>query len=68
MKARYGLFVCLECRDNPSDDCGDACSLSWAAELPPLWADDDELPTCSCCGRVAQLVTPFVPLEVALAG
>jgi hypothetical protein len=55
-----GVFVCLACRDEPGDDCGDTCAMSFVHELPPVW--DDFWPTCSCCGREAQLVTPLVPL------
>lgn len=61
----YAEFVCVACRDEPGDACGDACGASWADELPPLWAStpEDWRPTCRCCGSVAQLVSPLAAVE-----
>jgi hypothetical protein len=61
----YALYICETCRDEPSDECGDACATEWPDELAPVhsvyW------PTCRCCGGPAHLVTVLVPLDRALA-
>jgi hypothetical protein len=59
MPAEYAVYICEACRDEPSGDCGDACAMPWADELPPQGL---ELPTCRHCGRSAQLVTPLAPV------
>jgi hypothetical protein len=61
MPAEYGLYVCEPCRDDPGEDCGDACATTWTDELPPLW-DKSFWPTCRCCGRSGQFVTPLAPI------
>jgi hypothetical protein len=62
MAARYGLFACPSCSgDEPSDDCGDSCSLPWPDELSEL----DYWPACKCCGRPAHLLEALVSHDAA---
>jgi hypothetical protein len=56
---RYGVFVCLACRDEPSDECGDSCGTPWPDYMPPM--DCEEFwPLCGCCDAPAQLVAPLI--------
>jgi hypothetical protein len=69
---QYGLFVCIRCRDDKverldgsyREECGDHCGHEFAAEIPPLWLDDDLLAPCSCCGDTPHLIEPFVRMSV----
>ena len=61
----YALYVCKTCRDEPDEDCGDACGLEWPDELAP--PDSDYWPPCPCCERPAHLVTVLVPQAEAFA-
>jgi hypothetical protein len=56
----YGVFACKACQDEPQDECGDACAVDWADDLPPLWAETSGGPICRCCGRPAHLVAPLL--------
>lgn len=44
-----GRYVCIPCRDEPTDECGDHCGTRQVHELPPVITE--WWPTCSCCGR-----------------
>jgi hypothetical protein len=61
MNATHGVFVCPTCRDNPGEDCGDACHSEWASDLPAM-GQEDFWPLCPCCGRDASLVTALAPV------
>jgi hypothetical protein len=61
LTARYGVFVCESCRDQPADNCGDACGASWPDELAPV--ELDYWPSCRCCGRPAHLLEALVSYE-----
>jgi hypothetical protein len=60
LTAHYGVFECQRCSTEHPDECADdLCTLPWADELSAT----DYWPTCRCCGREAQLVTPLVPYD-----
>jgi hypothetical protein len=60
----YGLFRCDELPDplTPADDPRDACGSEWIAELPDLVDGFEGWPMCEC-GRMAHLITPFMPVS-----
>jgi len=60
MAAEAGVYICLSCRDNASEDCNDYCAMEQVRELPALWLEG--FPPCECCGRVMHLLRPLVAL------
>jgi hypothetical protein len=58
---RYGVFTCKTCLMSDNGICGDHCSTSWVDELPPNWLDEF-WPVCSCCGSLASLMEPLIPV------
>ncbi len=61
---KYAVYVCESCRNDPSEDCSDACGEVFADDLPPLWTGLDVWPQCKCCRADMSLVAPLVPLHV----
>jgi hypothetical protein len=60
-----GLFVCVTCRDEPSDECPDSCAMSHVEELPPV--RDDYWPLCSCCCLAVRFLRRWCPLSFSVA-
>jgi hypothetical protein len=56
-----GVYICVSCRDNPRESCGDYCGMEQVRELAPLWLIDG-YPACECCGKTMHLLGPLVEL------
>jgi hypothetical protein len=56
-----GVYICVSCRDNPDDACGDYCEMEQLRELLPLGLIDG-YPACDCCGKTMHLLRPLVEL------
>jgi hypothetical protein len=54
------VFFCKSCRNNPSEECGDACEASHVEALPPVWSD--YWPSCPCCEIPLQIREVMAPI------
>jgi hypothetical protein len=61
---QFGLVRCPDCAPDGCEEHGDDCPGAgpWPVELWTIWDAKDVYPACPCCGRLAELVAPLVPL------